>query len=193
METTVHLPWIDMNFPLCWLSLLFCHKLIPPIAHLLIVGIGVLLDDSLFGYEPWVYWQRSCLITTSWLSSLMFLNIEGWMETSVKSVDSIARMQDFLPFVLASLRAAKILLSLNLFVLILNCDPLLGQWTLLRQASFTFCTQFPCPSGLWREVITIECWDVGLLVFWKKRQFFLYGNSHCNEFKVFYFNFLIPI
>lgn len=85
METTVHLPWIDMNFRLCWSFLLFCHKLIPPLAYLLIVGFGVVLDDSLFGYEPWVYWQRSCLITTN-LSSLMFLNVEEWMETSVKSV-----------------------------------------------------------------------------------------------------------
>jgi len=34
METTIHLPWIDMNFRLCWLSLLlFCHKLIPPLAQ----------------------------------------------------------------------------------------------------------------------------------------------------------------
>lgn len=114
------------------------------------------------------------------------------METSVKSVDSIARMQDFLPFVLASLRAAKILLSLNLFVLILNCDPLLGQWTLLRQASFTFCTQFPCPSGLRREVITIECWDVGLLVFWKKAIFFYMEIVIAISLKFFILIFLFP-
>jgi len=76
----------------------------------------------------------------------MFLNVEEWMETSVKSVDSIARMQDCLPFVLASLRAGKIL-SLKLFVLILNCHPLLGTMDIVKAGLINFL--YTIPLYLW--------------------------------------------
>ncbi|KAK7355507.1 hypothetical protein VNO80_14764 [Phaseolus coccineus] len=100
-----------------------------------------------------------------WLSSLMFRNVEEWMETSVKSVDSIARMQDFLPFVLASLRAAKILLSLNLFVLILNCDPLIGTMDIVKAGLIHFL--YTIPLSLWAvafiyHAISVVNWNTNI-------------------------------
>lgn len=82
-----------------------------PIAQLLIAGIGVVLDDTLFGYKPVGLLTEKLLDNHMLVIITHVLNDEEWMDTSVKSVDSIARMQDFLPFVLASfLGAGKVLL-----------------------------------------------------------------------------------
>lgn len=69
---------------------------------------------------------------------------------------------NFLPFALASLRAGKTLLSLNLFFLILNCHPLLGLMDLLKAGLIHFLciyTQLPC---LWFVKRVYYNWILGL-------------------------------
>ncbi|KAH1227651.1 hypothetical protein GmHk_10G027837 [Glycine max] len=69
---------------------------------------------------------------------------------------------NFLPFALASLRAGKNLLSLNLFFLILNCHPLLGLMHLLKAGLIHFLciyTQLPC---LWFVKRVYYNWILGL-------------------------------
>lgn len=97
----------------------------------------------------------------------------GWKLVS-RVFDNIAIMQDFLPFVLASLRSGKILLSLNLFVLILNCHPLLGTVDIIKAGLIQFFYFVPlvCEERLLQLNVRMcfDCWYYG------KRQIFLHGN-----------------
>ena len=150
-----------------------------------------MLDDALFGYEP------VGLLTEKLFDyhKLVIFSHGPKLDTSAMSIDSIARMQDFLPFALASLRAGKNLLSLNLFFLILNCRPLLGTMDLLKTGFVHFLYNYTQLSCLW-FVKRVYCnWILGcaLIVDIPVKGNFFYMESHCINFELFLLNILIPI